>query len=316
MPTTGSHQLVGWMGVTLSVPENWDLVQVKGNRFDGYLRFEEEGLLRCEVQWTLVSAGRVVLDEQVDRYLQSLEQLLRKQGKTVTVRRNLHLVSRRQVKRNVRDFQWQAGQVGYGMMWFCEECRKALVAQVIGYDHEPVRQWAQQVFLSLSDHADGDWETWALYGLRFEVPVGWQLGATELTPGKIRLTFRLGDDTLTVARFGPASVLLKGKALEEFAVQALGDEIVKQFVIHYRMERFKGHEGMELVGKDKRGTSPLQVFLRRLRTAAPFPRFFGRLWHCEESNRLYLAAGSLSPEQEQIWERFANSVRCHERNEK
>jgi hypothetical protein len=312
MPATEQHQLVGWMGVTVTVPAAWDLVQVKGNRFDGYLRFEEDGLLRCEIQWTRVSTGRAVLDEQVERYLQSLEQLFRKQNKPVTVRRNPHLVSRRQVKRNVRDFCWQAGQIGYGMMWFCDECRKALVAQVVGYEHEPIRRWAQQVFTSLNDHPDGEWETWALYGLRFAAPVGWQLSGTELTPGKVRLTFRLDDSALTVARFGPASVLLKGKALEEFAVQALGDETVKQFDLHYRWEQRADHDAMALVGKDRRSGNPLQVFLRRLRTNAPFPRFRGWLWRCDATNRVYLVAGTVALEQDELWERFAASVRCHD----
>lgn len=312
MPATQGQQFVGWMGVTLTVPENWDLVQAKGNRFDGYLRFEEDGVPRCEVHWTLVSAGRVVLDEQVDRYIQSLEQLLRKQGKPLKVHRDIHLVGRRQVKRNVRTFAWEAGQVGYGMMWFCDDCRRALAAQVVGYEHEPVKEWARQIFLSLSDHADGDWERWSLYGLMFDAPVGWQLATTELMPGKVRLVFQQGDYTLTVGRYGPASVLLKGKALEEFAVQALTKETVDRFTISYRVDTFKGHAAMELVGKDKRSTNPFHVFVRRLRTGFPFPNFRGWLWHCEASNRLYLITGAIAPEHEGVWERFAQSVQCHE----
>ncbi len=310
MPTGG--QFIGWMGLTFTVPENWDLVHAKGNRFDGYLRFEEDGVLRCEIQWTLVSAGRVVLDEQVERYLQSLEQLLRKQGKPITIRRNLHLVSRRQVKRNVRDFMWEAGTVGYGMMWFCEECRRALVVQVIGYEHEPVREWAKTVFLSLSDHAGGDWEVWSVYGLRFEAPRGWSLTKSELVPGKLRFIFRQGDYELAIARFGPASVLLKSKRLEDFAVEALGKDMRERFTVHYRLEPLLGHEGMVLVGTDKRAKSPLHVFLRRLWTSNPFSLFRGWLWHCEQSNRLYLATATIAPEQETIWEQFAQSVQCHE----
>ncbi|MFA0750678.1 MAG: hypothetical protein SLRJCFUN_001081 [Candidatus Fervidibacter sp.] len=149
MAANQGQQFIGWMGLTFFVPENWDLVHAKGNRFDGYLRFEEDGVLRCEIQWTLVSAGRVVLDEQVEHYLKSLEQMLRKKGNPVTIRKNIHIVSRRQVKRNVRDFMWESNTIGYGMMWFCEDCRKALVAQVVGYEHEPVKEWAREVFLSL-----------------------------------------------------------------------------------------------------------------------------------------------------------------------
>ncbi len=312
MKPTTKGQFVGWMGLTLTVPENWDLVYVKGNRFDGYLRFEEDGVLRCEIQWTLVSAGRVVLDEQVEHYVKSLEQMLRKQGKPVSVKRNVHIVSRRQVKRNVRDFSWEAGTVGYGMMWFCEECRRALVAQVVGYEHEPVKEWARQVFLSLSDHPEGDWETWSLYGLRFEAPVGWNLSKSELVPGKIRLLFRQGEYEFAVARYGPAPVLLKGKTMEEFAIEALGKEILQRFVIHYRLEQLHGHEGMVMVGKDKGSSNPLRIFLRRLRTGNPFPQFRGALWECDRSNRLYLATAAIAPEHEPLWERLVQSVRCHE----
>ncbi len=313
MRATKGQQFFGWMGLTFFAPENWDLVIAKGNRFDGYLRFEEDGLTRCEIQWTLVSAGRVVLDEQVEHYLKSLEQMLQKQGKPVTIRKNIHIVSRRQVKRNVRDFMWESNTVGYGMMWFCEECRRALVAQVVGYEHEPVKEWAKQVFLSLSDHPDGDWETWSVYGLKFEAPKGWSMAKSEIMPGKIRFTFKLGEYELSVGRYGPASVLLKDKKLEDFAVEVLGKETVERFKIHYRTEILNGHEGMNLVGKDKRAKSPIHVLLRRLRTGNPFPQFRGRLWHCQQSNRIYTAIGLIAPEHEILWEQLAKSVRCHER---
>ncbi|MCS7191961.1 MAG: hypothetical protein NZ937_03120 [Armatimonadetes bacterium] len=313
MPAVKGLQFIGWMGLTFFVPENWDLVHSKGNRFDGYLRFEEDGVIRCEIQWTLVSAGKVILDEQVEHYLKSLEQMLRKQGKPVTVRKNIHIVSRKQVKRNVRDFMWQSSTIGYGMMWFCEDCRRALVAQVVGYEHEPVKEWAKQVFLSLSDHSDGDWETWSVYGLKFEAPKGWNMSKGEIMPGKICFNFKLGEYEMTVSRYGPASVLLKDKKLEEFAIEVLGKETVERFKIHYRTENLNGHEGIELIGKDKRAKSPLHVFLRRLKTGNPFPQFRGRLWNCEQSNRIYLAVGLIAPEHEPLWEQFANSVSCHEK---
>lgn len=312
MPTTQGQQFIGWMGLTFYVPENWDLVHAKGNRFDGYLRFEEDGVLRCEIQWTLVSAGRVVLDEQVEHYLKSLEQMLRKRGSPVTIRKNIHIVSRKQVKRNVRDFMWESNTVGYGMMWFCEECRRALVAQVVGYEGEPVKEWARQVFLSLSDHAEGDWEIWSVYGLKFEAPKGWNMAKSEIAPGKISFVFRQGEYELSVGRYGPASVLLKGKGLEEFAVEVLGKETVERFNIHYRIENLHDHEGMVLVGKDKRSANPFHVFLRRLRTGNPFPQFRGWLWRCERSNRVYLSVGTIAPEHEHLWEHMAQSVQCHE----
>lgn len=312
MPKSQGQQFIGWMGLTLNTPENWDLVQAKGNRFNGYLRLEEDGVLRCEIQWTLVSAGRVVLDEQVEHYLKSLEQMLRKQGKPVTIHKNIHIVSRKQVKRNVRDFMWESNTVGYGMMWFCEDCRKALVAQVIGYEHEPVKEWAKQIFLSLSDHAEGDWEVWSVYGLEFEAPKGWNISKSEIMPGKIRFLFRQGEYELSLGRYGPASVLLKGKRLEEFTVETLGKETVERFNIHYRIETLHNHEGMVLVGKDKRSNNPLHVFLRRLRTGNPFPLFRGWLWQCERSNRIYTVVGTIAPEHEHLWEHMARSVRCHE----
>ncbi len=313
MPATQGLQFIGWMGLTFNVPENWDLVHAKGNRFDGYIRFEEDGVLRCEIQWTLVSAGRVILDEQVEHYLKSLEQMLRKKGNPVTIRKNIHIVSRRQVKRNVRDFMWESNMVGYGMMWFCEDCRRALVAQVVGYEHEPVKEWARQVFSSLSDHAEGDWEIWSVYGLRFEAPKGWNLSKSEMMPGKIRFVFRQGEYEMSVGRYGPASVLLKDKKLEEFAVEVLGKETVERFNIHYRIDILNDHEGMVLLGKDKRSNNPLHVFLRRLRTGNPFPQFRGWLWQCEQSNRIYLAAGFIAPEHENLWEHMARSVLCHEK---
>ncbi|MCS7224388.1 MAG: hypothetical protein NZ959_07520 [Armatimonadetes bacterium] len=312
MRRTAGYQQVGWLGLTVQVPSEWDLVVARGNRFDGYLRFDEEAFTRCHIQWTLVSAGKVVLDDQLDRYLEAFERQLKKKGQPVTIRKNTGLVSRKDVGRNVRTFFWECGTVGYGLLWFCQDCRRAVLTQVYGYAHEDLKGTAKRIFLSLSDHQEGDWERWSLYDLSFDAPVGWDLTDSQIQPGKVRFHFRKGPWRITLERWGPASVLLGPEDnLETFVVKVLPQDIKNRFLLHCRSDDFKEHPSLHLKGSDKGAKRPLSVWWRQLTSGQPFPNFLGWLWVCPVSNRIYFVSGILPPAEELVLDHIARSVSCH-----
>ncbi len=306
------YQLVGWLGLTVRVPSHWDLVLAKGNRFDGLLRFDEESFTRCHIQWTLVSAGKVALDEQLERYLELFARQLKKKGTPVRIRRDVGLVTRKDVHRNVRTFAWEDSTIGYGMLWFCDQCRRALLAQVYGFPHENVRSIAKRIFLSLSDHPAGEWEHWSVYGATFDVPAGWDLTESQIAAGKLRLHFRKGPWSFSMERWGPASALLTDSDMESFILRALSEETRRQFTLYCRPDAVKGHSALRLVGSHKFAKRPLALLWRQLTSGQPFPRFIGVLWVCPVSNRVYLVSGSVSPSDEQAVERVIESVICHD----
>ena len=53
------------------VPADWSLAVVDGDRTNGYVRLDDEDIVRLELKWEKPK-GRVVLSQIVDRYLQEL----------------------------------------------------------------------------------------------------------------------------------------------------------------------------------------------------------------------------------------------------
>ena len=64
-----------WQGLTLEVPEDWNLGRVDGDFEKGYTRLDDAEIVRLELEWRrLRGRGEALrLTELVDRYLQNLE---------------------------------------------------------------------------------------------------------------------------------------------------------------------------------------------------------------------------------------------------
>ena len=78
-----------WQGLTLEVPEDWNLGRVDGDFEKGYGRLDDAEIVRLELEWRrLRGRGEALrLTELVDRYLQNLEKKADKAGASFSVER-------------------------------------------------------------------------------------------------------------------------------------------------------------------------------------------------------------------------------------
>ncbi len=61
-----------------------------------------------------------------------------------------------------------------GRLVYCEKCDRLTVAQVVSARGENLSQTAASILASISDHREDSWTQWALYGLEFAVPEGYE----------------------------------------------------------------------------------------------------------------------------------------------
>jgi hypothetical protein len=297
---------IGWQGIFARVPSEWKLGAVGGDGKSGYLRVDDERMPRLQVKWT---AGRINLERKREEYAKRLETGKRRRPSGIVVDREARVLSARsKPKKDLASFAWRGGQCGVGMLWNCETCGRGLIAQVSWLQEENLHELAREVLTSLDDHGEGGWRTWALDGLAFLAPDGYELGKWKWLTGYLEFNFLQGRRRLKVARWGMVPQLLGQASLTEW----YRAENRKRTEVGYQLKEAepRGHEGIAVWGKLRGAGHVARAVGRRIIRRRPENQFLGAAWHCPESNRLYLVE-TIDTGEGTLFEGVVDSLVCH-----
>jgi hypothetical protein len=305
-----SKQLIGWQGLTVIVPHDWTVGSVTGDYREGYLRIDNADMPRLEVRWSNSKGADVA--HTVKRYLASLERD-RKQPQKVEVEPDSRFLSRRKVgKDQVQAYIWRGEQHGYGVGWYCKHCSRVILAQVLGKPGEKgLEELAVKVLATLDDHPADDWVTWSLYDLHTEIPADFEQTKVELRAGLTSLNFKRESETLTVCRWGMAEVALRGHSLESWSRLQLEKQF-RSYHPHPAEYAFRGHEALQVTGES---TQPLGLWIRLGKHVVRkeyADQLVAHLWHCTDTNRIYLVSGVLDVQNKHLIEQIRDRTRCHD----
>ncbi|MCS7252670.1 MAG: hypothetical protein RMK18_02255 [Armatimonadota bacterium] len=304
---------IAWQDISLFVPSEWHIVKLQVARSEGYIRLDDDDMMRFELKWAATPPGQVLnLKEHAQAFLSRMAKEFKKGGKEFTHSIDTKLVGRHQVSgRDVLTFSWVSECIGEGMLWWCGRCGKLVIAQVIGSKGEPIKELAKRVFVSISDHSKDDWHEWELFGLNFKTPASMILREQRVESGFVRFRFKRGDEeTLEVARWSAANLILKGTTLEGWAAQVLKEHL-RKFDITYRRGKFNGHDCIELGGKAKSPLKTLQLLIRQITKRSPMPKLNGLMWECDKTNRLIMMLAIAPPQAMEELSASVVSFRCH-----
>lgn len=305
-----STQLLGWQGLTLTVPADWTIGSVSGDRAEGYLRVDGPDTPRLEIRWS-ESKGPPELTRTVQRYLTSLQRD-KKQPQPVEVDPESRFISKRKVnKDDMRAFAWRGHGAGYGVAWYCKECRRVVIAQALGRpDEKDLEERAARLLTGIEDHPRGDWVTWSLYDLHTEVPSDFLQAGVRLRAGLTELSFKRDTEKIVVARWGMAQIARRGQSLEAWARR----QFMKQwqsFRPSSQPAAFRGDEALTVTGQS---TQPfgLVVRLGRHVTRKDYAdQLVAHIWHCETTNRLYVVYGVVDVLHRDVLAEVRDRTRCH-----
>ena len=308
--TPQPDQLLAWQGLSLTVPADWTVGAVSGDRIEGYLRVDSADTPRLEVRWSN-SKGAPDLSRTVQRYLTSLQRD-KKQPEPVEVDAESRFISKRKVgKDDMRPFTWQGKQAGYGVAWYCKTCGRIIIAQALGRpDEKRLEEQAVRLLSSIEDHPTGDWTTWALYDLHTEVPTGFEQAGVVLRAGLTELSFKRDTEKLVVARWGMAEIALRGKSIDSWARR----QFQKQWQSFHPTGQdtiFRAHDADLITGQS---TQPFGLVIRLGRHVARkdyADQLVAHLWHCEPTNRLYVVYGTVDVSHRSMLEEIRDRTRCH-----
>ena len=291
-----------WQGMLVEVPNEWTLGATQGDRKSGYLRLDDEEMVRLEVKWE-EEKGPPDLKRVVTKYLDGISKAARKGGAEFWSKREMRVG--KMEDREHEYFAWRAEMHGYGLVFRCAECKKVVFARVLGRRGEGVEQVARRVFSSLVDHQEGEDELWRFYGFEFRAPKDFKLEKSMLRAGLFQMVFSRGKEELEFLRQGLADFVMKEKKPLEWFLEFESKQL-RGFDLGEEEEgpRVMGHETRKAVGKP-RGTGRIaSAFTKRqqLRCVA---------WKCDKGDKVLGVRAVTRRDDEGLCERSAESVVCH-----
>jgi len=307
---TDNWQTLAWQGITVRVPEEWNIGAIGGGREEGYLRIDSSEMPRVEIKWA-TSKGFVDVDTIVDKYLNDLQKKRKRGEPEVKVERDTDLVSKRRMRtKSLSCFSWEAESQGHGAAWYCEQCERSMIVQVMAPGNEKAKQLAAEIISDMEDHSRGGWTTWAVYGMQMQAPEDFQLAGQKLMAGLIELSFEREGEEIVAVRWGMADVALRHDSLEQWARGELGSRH-KGVKLEFEPTTFREHPALAVSGAH---TNPLlrarRFVMHCLRKPlAEFVR--GLVWHCEPTNKLYYVGGLFDEHHLALRDELAERMICH-----
>ena len=299
--------MIGWHGISVWVPNQWMLAAVGGDRRAGYLRVDDESMPRLQVKW---SRGPVDLERKRAEYIKRLTTGKRKRPTGLEVETGTQVLSSRaKPKKEMAAFAWRGPQCGMGVLWNCEVCRRALIAQASwrADEDDDGRETAQQVLQSLEDHGIEGWDTWGVDGLAFLAPTAFELDGWKRMTRYLELRLAHGRAQLTVARWGIVSLVLGSRTVKQWYEW---QNARRRDVAWQATEALvRGHEAVTATGVRRGLIAASRRLGRRILRRPPGDEFAAQAWHCPESNRLYMVESIGGGE---LLKGVATSIACHQ----
>lgn len=320
-PTAGAlSQVIGWQGVTLLVPRDWNLVGFGGDEKAGSFRLDsgdpDSKLRSLELRWATTKGGQTIqdLEARIAPLLKKAARLAKKGGAGETETRVVQ-DKRRSDRNAVLSFSWRDSDLAaQGRIWHCETCGRVVVAQIYGVMDNRSRAQANEILSGIECHGgEIGWRTWGLYGLYSELPADFLLAGQQLMNVYLQLSFSLGQSTdlLMVEQWNLANVQLKGMYLDEwFEHKCAGLEASAR--LEKSESQAQSHPALFVTGRRTGLGYWLTEGIKQLaRLKRPAVHYASLLWECPETNRAYLIQLFSRQPRTQLVKEIAGRTVCH-----
>ncbi len=314
---------IGWQGIKLRVPEDWNFVVESGDKEAGYMGLNSS-YSRFELKWEKMKKKKTF---SIDTIIDNLIKKMKKSNKT------LELLSRRNMKvfgHNAIFFKFKTIEKGYGITWYCDDKEKVFVGLFSFKSSESEK--AKAAFDGLVDsvkcHGRGKQDQWAVFGFSLKVPSELKLTERKFLVGLGTLSFynekmrpfRTEKYDLVFQYWSPATLKFKDtyddpkKWFEEVYEKTLKERFKgKLKKKRFQSFRIMDHAAKTLTSTVKRGFMS-QVIMKN-KTC---------IWYCPETNRIYavtlskalskmrfLPTKKYETEPKEMFNKILASISCH-----
>lgn len=203
---------IAWNGIAFYKPAIWEIATIGRN----YLMIGTHAHPRMEITW-----GNTDKPVSHPHDIKKLQSRIRKQHLTsvdswTPPKGWLQALSSYESS----GFSWKQGErTGYGVILTCLSCRRVSLIQFFQHAdaQDNLYNLAPEVLSSFMDHAGGNDQKWAVFDIRVILPAFLQIKTYQFSPGFMEMVFFARGQQMSLYRWSPATVLLSGRKLSDFA---------------------------------------------------------------------------------------------------
>jgi hypothetical protein len=282
-----------WNGIRFVNPSDWEPAEI-GKR---YLMLEDDAGPALEIKWEPIKG---IFSHQ--KHLRRLSSLYKRQSGKKLQESALPMGWEDALEAyETSGFTWSGETVsGNGVILFCSQCKNATLIQFYENETEKISHVSRKILASLKDHPKNGWIVWAMFDIRAVIPEEFRLVRHRFTPGEFHISFAAGRRRIALHRWGPATVLLSGINLEQFArnMTSLPDkDPISVGVEDRHMLEWEAAPQCSSGGAR---------WWRRIKRRPTLLRF--RIWHEAEKNRILgIRMEGVAPPDPQILEKITAS---------
>ena len=304
---------LGWGGITLELPEDWELSGLSGDDKSGYLRLEDAEMPRLELKWSESKQKKPDLQRVLDDYFKLVRKNYKRKNTNLHIQRNVNLIKDEEFfkDREVVFFNWKGEFRASGVIFHCQACKRITIVQVMGHLKENIKETTSRILSSVQDHPVGHATLWSAYQLNAEVPRRYRLDKHKLLSGYLLFSFVDGSRKVSIERYGVADVTLKEQDLEEW-FRGRYAKAIRGYGFSIESSNGDAEERLTLIGEETRlidrvPFGPALVIDKIMRRKT----FAVNLWHCHHSNRIYVVQAIAKHDAARTAEEIAASIQCH-----
>ena len=294
-PIEWSH--FGWQGLQFDVPATWNLAVVNGEYESGYLRLDDDEMVRLELKWE-GRRNRLPIDRVATNYLKALEKQAHKRKLPFEYKRDLKFAT--MPDHDYECLSWASDFNALSVVSRCHDCGRVVLARVLYRKGDGGKAMARRLFSSLRDHPEDEKVLWQFFDFRFASPKGFVLERTALKTGAIEMYFYDKKDEFEVCRIALAQILLKRDSLQDWFSEYYRKRL-KGFIYDVDKASYRGHPGLLCTGRTSVRKSLFAGLQRRRYLKV-------RVWHCEEIDKIHLVRFVSSDEEDERFDAFCAEV--------
>jgi len=291
---------LGWQGICLDVPADWSPGRVEGDYATGYLRVEDERIVRLEVRWETPGRRLPEASQLVDNYLKQTRKKLRRKAADHKIVRSRCVPQLGGIDHEV--FTWQGGFNAHSLLVVCPQTRRVVHLRVLFEDGKDLKGLARRIFASVATAPKDGLEEWSVFDLRFQVASSWRLEESSLRTGCVRLVFHDGRDVLEVARVSLAEMALRKSSFEKW-FEGFFAKALRRCRYEIRPDERRGHPAVRCQGALRARARPFGLLRpRRYLTALA--------WHCKGIDKIFAVRTVTRTQGDPQVEACAASIPC------
>ena len=206
---------IAWNGIAFQKPSCWEIATIGLN----YLMLGTQTDPRMEINWGKPSKAashhhRLMQLKAAKRYLGR-----RKHGLSADAWNPPQSWLDALPTHEVGGFSWK-NRAGNALIVSCSSCNRTSLFQFYqnsSEDHAHFHTIVSKLLSTFRDHSGNDSQRLAVFDIRATLPAAFQIKSYQFSPGFMEMVFFTNGLKISLYRWSPASVLLAGRKLSEFA---------------------------------------------------------------------------------------------------